>query len=91
MNVTQDLSLMTLLTNASVLVQLVLVLLLLVSLISWWFIFRKLFVIRDAVRRTDQFERSFWSGADLGTLYQQAAGSRHNAGSMERVFEAGFR
>ena len=91
MNVTQDLSLMSLLTNASVLVQLVLVLLLLVSLVSWWFIFRKLFVIRDAVRRTDQFERSFWSGADLGTLYQQAAGSRHNAGSMERIFEAGFR
>jgi len=91
MNVTQDLSLMSLLTNASVLVQLVLVLLLLVSLISWWFIFRKLFVIRDAVRRTDQFERSFWSGADLGTLYQQAAGSRQNAGSMERIFEAGFR
>jgi len=91
MNVTQDLSLMTLLTNASVLVQLVLVLLLLVSLISWWFIFRKLFVIRDAVRRTDQFERSLWCCADLGTLYQQAAGSRHNAGSMERVFEAGFR
>ena len=82
---------MSLLTNASVLVQLVLALLLLVSLISWWFIFRKLFVIRDAVRRTDQFERSFWSGADLGTLYQQAAGSRQNAGSMERIFEAGFR
>ena len=74
MNVTQDLSLMSLLTNASVLVQLVLALLLLVSLVSWWFIFRKMFVIRDAVRRTDQFERSFWSGADLGTLYQQAAG-----------------
>ena len=82
---------MSLLTNASVLVQLVMALLLLVSLISWWFIFRKMFVIRDAVRRTDQFERSFWSGADLGTLYQQAAGSRHNAGSMERIFEAGFR
>jgi len=91
MNVTQDLSLMSLLTNASVLVQLVMALLLLVSLISWWFIFRKMFVIRDAVRRTDQFERSFWSGADLGALYQQAAGSRQNAGSMERIFEAGFR
>jgi biopolymer transport protein TolQ len=91
MNVTQDLSLMSLLTNASVLVQLVMALLLLVSLISWWFIFRKMFVIRDAVRRTDRFERSFWSGADLGTLFHQAAGSRHNAGSMERIFEAGFR
>jgi biopolymer transport protein TolQ len=91
MNVSQDLSLISLIGNASVLVQLVLALLLLVSMISWWFIFRKMFVVRDAMRRTDQFERSFWSGADLGTLYQAAASARHNAGSMERIFESGFR
>ena len=91
MNVSQDLSLISLIGNASVLVQLVLALLLLVSMISWWFIFRKMFVVRDAMRRTDQFERSFWSGADLGTLYQGAASARHNAGSMERIFESGFR
>ncbi|MEO8164019.1 MAG: protein TolQ [Betaproteobacteria bacterium] len=91
MNVSQDLSLVSLIGNASVLVQLVLALLLLVSMISWWFIFRKMFVVRDAVRRTDQFERSFWSGADLGTLYQAAASARHDAGSMERIFESGFR
>src|SRR5690349_1280154 len=91
MNVSQDLSLISLIGNASVLVQLVMALLLVVSLISWWFIFRKMFVVRDAVRRTDQFERSFWSGADLGTLYQAAASSRNNAGSMERIFESGFR
>lgn len=91
MNATQDLSLISLIGDASVLVQLVLALLLLVSMISWWFIFRKMFVVRDAVRRTDQFERSFWSGADLGTLYQAAASSRNNAGSMERIFESGFR
>ena len=91
MNVSQDLSLISLISNASVLVQLVLALLLLVSMISWWFIFRKMFVVRDAIRRTDQFERSFWSGADLGALYQAAANARHNAGSMERIFEAGFR
>jgi biopolymer transport protein TolQ len=91
MNVSQDLSLISLIGNASVLVQLVLALLLLVSMISWWFIFRKMFVVRDAIRRTDQFERSFWSGADLGALYQAAANARQNAGSMERIFEAGFR
>jgi len=91
MNVSQDLSLISLIGNASVLVQLVLALLLLVSMISWWFIFRKMFVVRDAMRRTDQFERSFWSGADLGTLYQTAANARHDAGSMERIFESGFR
>ena len=91
MNVSQDLSLINLIGNASVLVQLVLALLLLVSMISWWFIFRKMFVVRDAMRRTDQFERGFWSGADLGTLYQAAASARQNAGSMERIFESGFR
>jgi biopolymer transport protein TolQ len=91
MKVAQDLSLLSLISEASVLVQLVMLLLLLASMISWWFIFRKMFVIREAIRRTDQFERSFWSGADLGTLYQTAAGSRQNAGSMERIFEAGFR
>ncbi len=91
MNPTQDLSLLRLIGDASVLVQLVMALLLLVSMISWWFIFRKMFVVRDAIRRTDQFERSFWSGADLGTLYQAAASSRTNAGSMERIFESGFR
>ena len=91
MNTTQDLSLISLIGDASVLVQLVMALLLVVSMISWWFIFRKMFVVRDAMRRTDQFERSFWSGADLGTLYQAAASSRNNAGSMERIFESGFR
>ena len=91
MNVSQDLSLISLIGNASVLVQLVLALLLVVSMISWWFIFRKTFVVPDAMRRTDQFERSFWSGADLGTLYQAAANARHDAGSMERIFESGFR
>ena len=91
MNVSQDLSFITLIGNASVLVQLVMGLLLVISIISWWFIFRKMFVVRDANRRTDQFERNFWSGADLGTLFQAAAAGRHQAGSMERIFEAGFR
>jgi biopolymer transport protein TolQ len=91
MSTTQDLSFVSLIGNASVLVQLVLALLLLVSMISWWFIFRKMFVVRETIRRTDQFERSFWSGADLGTLYQTAATTRQSSGSMERIFESGFR
>ncbi|UCD69150.1 MAG: protein TolQ [Betaproteobacteria bacterium] len=89
MTVSEDMSLLSLITNASVLVQLVMALLLGMSLVSWWFIFRKTFVVRDALRRADEFERSFWSGADLGTLYQAA--SRKDAGSLERIFESGFR
>ena len=91
MTASQDLSLLSLLTNASVLVQLVMALLLGMSLVSWWFIFRKMFIIRHALRRAEEFERSFWSGADLGTLYQAATANRSDAGSLERIFESGFR
>jgi len=91
MNIGQDLSLLSLVFNASLLVQLVMALLLLVSLMSWWFIFRKMFAIRREKRVTDSFEREFWSGGDLNALYQRATSSRHQSGSMEKIFEAGFR
>ena len=89
--VTQDLSLFHLVSSASLPVQLVMLLLLMASLVSWWFIFRKMFVIRYEVKQTDEFENVFWRGADLNALYQRAAGARDTAGSMERIFEAGFR
>ena len=91
MNVTQDLSIISLITEASVLVQLVMGLLLFVSFISWWYIFRKMFAIRSARIETDQFERDFWSGSDLNALYQSAVNDRHSTGALERIFEAGFR
>ena len=72
-------------------VQLVLLLLLLGSLVSWWYIFLKQFAIKNAVVQSEAFEREFWSGADLNTLYQQASGGRAKHGSMERIFESGFR
>jgi biopolymer transport protein TolQ len=62
-----------------------------VSFMSWYWIFRKWFSIRDAKKKTDLFERDFWSGGDLNALYQSAATSRHEAAGMERIFEAGYR
>ena len=62
MNVTQDLSLITLISNASFVVKLVIGLLLAMSLMSWWFIFRKVFVIRSA-RAQDRGLRARRSGA----------------------------
>ena len=91
MTVTQDLSILSLVANASVLVQAVMVLLLIVSLMSWTYIFRKWFALRRARAQTEKFERDFWSGADLGALYQSAANDRHRSGSLERIFEAGMR
>ena len=91
MNVTQDLELWTLIVNASLVVKLVMLLLLAVSFLSWTFIFSKWIAIRRARRQTEQFERDFWSGNDLNSLYQGAVSSRHTIGSLERIFEAGFR
>ena len=91
MNITQDLSIIELIVNASLVVKLVMGLLTFVSLMSWYWIFRKGFAIRAARGRTEEFERDFWSGGDLGNLYQSAVNDRHGTGALERVFEAGFR
>ncbi|WP_332670469.1 protein TolQ [Aromatoleum sp.] len=91
MNVTQDLSIISLISEASVLVQLVMTLLASLSLVSWYWIFRKWFQIRAARTKTNGFERDFWSGGDLNGLFQSAAAARHQSGGLERIFEAGYR
>jgi biopolymer transport protein TolQ len=91
MNFSQDLSILSLIWNASVVVQVVMALLLVVSFMSWYFIFYKIFAIGRARKQTEQFERDFWSGTDLSSLYQSAVNHRHSTGGLERIFEAGFR
>ena len=88
---THDMSILSLITGASVLVQAVMLLLLLASLFSWYYIFLKYFALRRATALAEEFEKQFWSGADLNDLHQRALNSRTDAGSMERMFEAGFR
>jgi biopolymer transport protein TolQ len=90
MNVTHDMSVLSLITGASVLVQLVMFGLLLCSLFSWYYIFVKIFTFRRATAQSESFEKEFWSGGDLNALYQRAAKSRDSAGTMERLFESGF-
>jgi biopolymer transport protein TolQ len=84
-------SVLSLVTGASVLVQIVMVILVLASLFSWYYIFLKLFTLSRAARLADEFERHFWSGAALNDLYQRAVEKRHAVGSLERIFESGFR
>jgi biopolymer transport protein TolQ len=91
MNVTADLDIWTLILGASLVVKAVMLLLLAVSFLSWMFIFSKWFAIRRARAQTEQFEREFWGGKDLNLIYQGAVNNRHTIGSLERIFEAGFR
>ena len=86
-----DLSVMRLILDASLLVQLVMLLLLLTSVLSWMVIYKKRSVVRSARKAADQFERRFWSGADLGDLYKKISSRRNSLTGMSSIFEAGFR
>ncbi len=86
-----DLSVTHLILDASFVVQLVMLLLLVVSLLSWTIIFLKWSVIKKARSEADRFERRFWSGADLGELYKRLSTRRGRLSGMESIFEAGFR
>ncbi len=88
---TQDLDIWQLILHASIVVKVVMAILVAVSFMSWMFIFQKWFVLRRAVTQTLDFEREFWGGKDLNALYQGAVNNRHSIGSLERVFEAGYR
>jgi len=91
MNVTTDLDIWVLIVGASPVVKGVMLLLAVVSFMSWLFIFSKWFTIRRARSQTEKFEREFWGGNDLNLLYQGAVNNRHTIGSQERIFESGFR
>ena len=86
----QDLSIITLVLHASLVVQLVMAGLLLVSLFSWAVIFGKLFGLRRVRQGNDDFEREFWSGRSLTEL-QQASNSKSVTAPLERIFASGMR
>jgi biopolymer transport protein TolQ len=86
-----DLSIINLIMDASLLVKLVMLVLVLASLWSWTIIFSKRFTMRRARRAADSFEDRFWSAEDLSTLYSRITGRGHEPSGMERIFEVGFR
>lgn len=86
-----SLSLVELVLNASLLVQLVMLLLLVVSLVSWTMIFRKRLDMSRAARAADDFEEQFWSGRDLVSMYNRINASENSVSAMERIFQSGFK
>lgn len=87
----QDLSILHLVLNASVVVQLVMLLLVLISVSSWAAIFRKLFSLKRVKSLNDGFEREFWSGIRLNDLFAAATQNTRDAGPMARIFASGMR
>jgi biopolymer transport protein TolQ len=84
-------SIFHLVLNASVVVQAVMVLLILVSLASWAAIFRKLFDLKRVKALNEDFEESFVSGATLNELFASAIKNAKKSGPLERIFASGMR
>lgn len=88
---TADLSLLELVLNASILVQLVMLILLVASLVSWTMIFRKHTTLKRARFAADDFEDQFWSGQDLVSVFNRINAHTYEATGMERIFHSGFK
>jgi len=84
-----DMSFFHLIAGASFVVQLVMVLLLVVSVVSWTMIFRRRTALIEATQAANAFEDRFWSGGDLATLFREVTDRRENIG-MAGIFQAGF-
>ena len=87
---TTDMSLWSLFANASILVQLVMLLLLLASLYSWTLIIQKSRQLKAARADAQTFENRFWSGIDLVELYRQVSKRHDTLEGLASLFEAGF-
>ena len=86
-----ELSYIDLLWDASRIVQLVLLLLMIASLMSWAVIFDRGRALRQARRAADTFERRFWSGGDLATLYRDLGQEDKGSLGLPGIFRAGFK
>jgi biopolymer transport protein TolQ len=80
-----------LMAKASLPVQLVMALLVVASIVSWFIIFAKMRVYSRANARANDFEGRFWSGADLNAMYREATERNRVVTGLEAIFEAGFR
>lgn len=90
MQASGDISLLSLLIHASFPVQLVMLILVVISVLSWTYIFAKRAALKRANTQTRRFEDDFWAGGDLTVLQQSIAGRRDEHGALARIFDAGM-
>jgi biopolymer transport protein TolQ len=77
--------------KASLPVQLVLLLLMAASVVSWTMIFRKWFALGAATRAADRFEQKFWSGVNVNQMFTEIARKEDNLSGMSSVFVEGYK
>ena len=87
---TADYSFIDLILNASLVVQLVMLILVVASVVSWTMIFNKRLLLKHSKNDADMFEERFWSSEDLSPLYNRITAGYESSG-MEKIFGAGYK
>lgn len=90
-NTVDHMSMWSLISNASLLVQLVMLILVLASIVSWVLIFQRVNLLRAMRSSFTAFEDRFWSGIDLAKLYRQTSAEPDVDSGAEQIFRAGFK
>lgn len=85
-----DMSVISLILHASLPVQIIMLLLVVISIVSWTLIFSKRTALKRARNQTQHFEDDFWSGGDLAALHQSVSKRRAEQGALARIFDAGM-
>ena len=83
-----DLSIWSLVTEASPVVKGVMVLLAVMSVFCWYIIGFKYLYVRRAARETDLFNEAFWRSRDIEHIYKAAQGLRNSP--VSAMFLAGY-
>ena len=86
-----DYSFIDLLLYASLVVQLVMLILVVASVVSWTMIFNKRLLLKHSKNDADMFEERFWSSEDLSPLYNRITAGRYESSGMEKIFGAGYK
>lgn len=86
-----SMSILSLISEASLTVQLVMLMLFLASIVSWSIIFSKFSSLRRERRLTKEFEEEFWAGGSMQSLYNEWGAQNVKASGMSEIFVAGYR
>jgi len=86
-----EMSLFSFIFNASIVVKLVILVLLLTSMLSWTIIFQRWFFLKNARKEIKSFEDCFWSKENLGDYYQELETSNKHLEGLAHIFYTGFR
>ena len=83
-----EIGFLSLISDATFIVQLVLLVLIIASILSWSAIIAKWREFRHVRKQANEFEERFWSGTELSKLYQEIDVQERSG--MAKIFHTGF-